>query len=213
MKRLFVFAFVMVFVLTTAGCAVGNRLAVAESSTVAKSSTVAESSAVSDDSAMLQANEKKAWETATKTFPAERQLNVQQFKALYDKVMAGQEDAYLVDLRTHPEFYAAHIVGTDHIHAGHMYTFPKKIKNKDAKIVVWCRTHKRGAYVGERLAQYGYTNVWWYKDGIVGWINAGYPLCNHFMGVFKVTEYHKYFTEIDKETNKPLYRIREFHPY
>ena len=118
MKKWFIFAFVMVFTLTAAGCAVGNRVAVADSS------------AVADDSAMLKANEEKAWEKATKTFPAERKLNVQQFKELYDKVMAGQEDAYLIDLRTHPEFYAAHIVGTNHIHAGHMYTFPKKIKKQ-----------------------------------------------------------------------------------
>ncbi len=189
MKKLFIYAFSMVFALTVAGFA------------------------FADDSAMLKANEKKAWEKATEVFPAERQLNVKQFKDIYDKVMAGQEDAYLVDLRTHPEFYAGHIAGTDHIHAGHMYTFPKKIKNKDAKIVVWCRTHKRGAYVGERLTQYGYTNVWWYKGGIVNWIKAGYPLCNQFMGLFKVTEYHKYFMETDKKTKKSLYRIREFHPY
>lgn len=201
MKKVLIFAFVMVFTLTAAGCAVADR------------PDVANGLASTDDGTMLQANEKKAWEKATKTFPAERQLNVQQFKELYDKVRAGQEDAYLVDLRTHPEFYAAHIAGTDHIHAGHMYTFPKKIKDKNAKIVVWCRTNKRGAYVGERLAQYGYTNVWWYKDGIVGWIKAGHPLCNQFMGLFTVIEYHKYFTEIDKETQKPLYRIREFHPY
>jgi len=63
MKKVFIFAFVMVFTLTAAGCAVGNRLAVAESP------------AVSDDSAMLKANEKKAWETATKAFSAERQPN------------------------------------------------------------------------------------------------------------------------------------------
>jgi 3-mercaptopyruvate sulfurtransferase SseA len=112
MKKFFIFAFVMVFTLTVAGFA------------------------VADDSEMLQANEKKAWENATKAFPAERQLNVQQFKELYDKVMAGKEDAYLIDLRTHPEFYAGHIAGTNHIHAGHMYTFPKKSKTKTPKS--WC---------------------------------------------------------------------------
>ena len=194
MKKVFVLGLIIVFALCASGLA------------------------IADDTNMLKANEKKAWENACTVFPAEHRLNVQQFKELYDRVMAGQEDAYLVDLRTHPEFYAAHIPGTDHIHAGHMYTFPKKIKNKDAKIVLWCRTHKRGAYVGERLAQYGYTNLWWYKDGIVGWIKAGYPLCNQFMGLFKVTEYHKDFSGKYKEgpkkgQEKDPYRIREFHPY
>ncbi|MBE9531046.1 MAG: hypothetical protein IMF00_07250, partial [Proteobacteria bacterium] len=50
MKKLFIFAFVMIFALTVAGFA------------------------VADDSAMLKANEEKAWEKATKAFPAERQL-------------------------------------------------------------------------------------------------------------------------------------------
>lgn len=194
MRKSFIFALVMAFFLCTASLAVAG------------------------DEKMLQANEKAAWEKACTVFPLERQLNIEQFKKIYDKVMAGQEETYLVDLRTHPEFYAGHIPGTDHIHAGHMYTFPKKIRNKDAKIVLWCRTHKRGSYVGERLVQYGYTNVWWYKGGIVGWIKAGYPLCNKFMGLFKVTEYHKYF--LGKYKNGPKkgkekdpYLIREFHPY
>jgi rhodanese-related sulfurtransferase len=165
---MFIFAFFMIFTLTAASCAVGNRSAVMNEATAVRP-------AVDDDSAMLKENEKRAWEKAATAFPVERQLNVQQFKELYDKVMAGQD--------------------------------------KDAKIVLWCRTHKRGAYVGERLRQFGYTNVWWYKDGIVGWINAGHPLCNQFMGLFEVTDYHKYFMEIDQKTKKPMYRIREFHPY
>ncbi len=169
--------------------------------------------ALADDSKMLQDNEKMVWQKATKAVPAERQLDVAQFKKLYDDVMAGKEKAYLIDTRTHPEFYAFHIPYTDHIHSGHMYTIPKKIKNKDTKIVVWCRTKKRQAYVSEKLIEYGYTNVWTFKEGIVGWIKAGHPVCNQFTGLFKVTEYHKQFTEMDKETKKPLYRIREFHPY
>jgi hypothetical protein len=91
---------------------------------------------------MLQANEKKVWSKALKAVPAERQLSIEQFKALYDSVVAGKEKAYLIDTRTHPEFYAFHIPYTDHIHSGHMYTIPKKVKDKNAKIVVWCRTRK-----------------------------------------------------------------------
>lgn len=166
-----------------------------------------------DDAKMLQDNEKMVWEKATKAVPAERQLTTEQFKKLYDDVMAGKEKAYLIDTRTHPEFYAFHIPYTDHIHAGHMYTIPKEIKDKNAKIVLWCRTHKRQAYVSEKLVEYGYTNVWTFKDGIVGWIKAGYPVCNQFVGLFKVTEYSKEFTEMDKDTGKPKWQIREFHPY
>ena len=166
-----------------------------------------------DDAKMLQDKEKMVWEKATKAVPADRQLTTEQFKKLYDDVMAGKEKAYLIDTRTHPEFYAFHIPYTDHIHAGHMYTIPKHITDKNAKIVVWCRTHKRQAYVSEKLVEYGYTNVWTLKDGIVGWIKAGHPVCNQFTGLFKITEYSKEFTEMDKKTGKPMWQIREFHPY
>jgi len=161
----------------------------------------------------LAAKEKEVWEKACTAVPPERQLNVQQFKELYDKVIAGEEQAYLIDTRTHPEFYAFHIPYTDHVHAGHAYTIPGLIKDKDAKIVVWCRTHKRQCYVAEKLVEYGYTNVWMYSEGIVGWMKAGHEVCNQFTGLFRVTEYHKQFTEQDKETGKPMWKIREFHPY
>lgn len=161
----------------------------------------------------LDEAEEAIWKKACSAVPPERQLNVAQFKELYDKVMAGQEQAYLIDTRTHPEFYAFHIPYTDHIHAGHMYTIPGKIKDPNAKIVVWCRTNKRQCYVAEKLVEYGYKNVWMYSEGIVGWIKAGYEVCNQFTGLFKVTEYHKEFTEMDKETKKPKWKVREFHPH
>jgi rhodanese-related sulfurtransferase len=171
-----------------------------------------------DDSEALQAKEKEIWQEWCNKIPKERIIGIAEFKKLYDRVMAGEEDAYLIDTRTHPEFYAGHIPGTNHVHSGHMYTIPKKIKDRNAKIVVWCRTKKRQCYVGGFLSMYGYTNVWLYNEGIVGWIKAGYPLCNQFMGIFKVIEYHKYFTGVYKKgpkagQEKDPFTIREFHPY
>jgi rhodanese-related sulfurtransferase len=118
----------------------------------------------------------------------------------------------LVDLRTHPEFYAGHIEGTDHISAGVIYTFPKKVKDPNAEIVVWCRTGHRARYNAGLLYEYGYKNVWVWNGGIVDWIDKGYPLVNQFMGKFKVVEYQKNFAERDDE-GQPLWRVRDFHPY
>ena len=56
-----------------------------------------------------------------------------------------------------------------------------QIKDKKANIVVYCRTGK-----GAPLAAYtlkkdlGYENVSYLKGGIEGWMNAGYPIYNHF---------------------------------
>jgi rhodanese-related sulfurtransferase len=156
----------------------------------------------------LQDGEKAVHGEFKSAIPADRIIGVEQFKKAYDAVMAGKKKAYLIDVRTHPEFYAFHIEGTDHIHAGHMYTIPKKIKDPNAEIYIWCRTSHRAKYVGGFLYKYGYKNVYVYGDGVVGWAKAGYPFVNQFTGSFKITEYRK--TPSDQEKS---FRIREFHPY
>ncbi|CAN2042914.1 Rhodanese-like domain-containing protein [Candidatus Magnetomoraceae bacterium gMMP-15] len=156
----------------------------------------------------LMENEKKVWnEEFYNIIPKDKRINVDQFKKVWEEVLAGKRNAYLLDVRSHPEFYAFHIEGSDHIHAGHMYTIPKKIKDPNAEIYVFCRTKKRANYVAGFLYKYGYKNVYLYEGGIVSWASAGLPFVNQFMGRFMITEYYKYFNEDGK------YRIREFHPY
>jgi len=156
----------------------------------------------------LKQKEKALW---TKEFhdiiPKDKIIGVDQFKKVWEEVTTGKRNAYLIDVRSHSEFYAFHIEGTDHIHAGHMYTIPKKIKDPNAEIYIFCRTQRRGIYVAGFLYKYGYKNVYFYNDGIVGWAKAGLPFVNQFTGKFIITEYHKYFNEDGK------YRVREFHPY
>ncbi len=183
MKKLFVFALVSMFVLVTAGIALAG-----------------------DNP--LKAGEKAVHQGFVKAIPADHIIDVQQFKKVYDDVMAGKKKAYLIDVRTHAEFYAFHIEGTDHIHSGHVYTIPKKIKDPNAEIYIYCRTSKRAKYVAGFLYKYGYKNVWLYKEGVVGWAKAGFPFVNQFTGTFKITEYRKKPSEKEKS-----FRIREFHPY
>ena len=156
----------------------------------------------------LRDQEKEVWKTFESVVPEDHVIGVEQFKKVYDEVMAGKREAYLIDVRTHPEFYAFHIEGTDHVHAGHMYTIPKKIKDPNAEIYIWCRTAHRATYVAGFLYKYGYKNVYLYNEGVVGWAAAGHPFVNQFTGKFKILEYRK--TPSDAETS---FRLREFHPY
>ncbi len=139
--------------------------------------------------------------------PKDKVVSIEQFKQIHEEILAGKRNAYMIDCRTHPEFYAFHIEGADHIHAGHMYTIPKKITDPNAEIYAMCRTKHRSFYVAGFLYKYGYTNVHVVDGGVVGWVKAGYPVVNQFAGKFVVIEYHKDFDETGK------YRIREFHPY
>jgi rhodanese-related sulfurtransferase len=159
----------------------------------------------------LEDNEKAVHKGFADAIPADKIINVDQFHKVWEEVLAGKRNAYLIDVRTHPEFYAFHIEGTDHIHAGHVYTIPKKIKDPNAEIYIWCRTSHRAKYVAGFLYKYGYKNVWVYGEGVVGWAKAGYPFVNQFTGKFKITEYYQNFDEM--KDGKPIWRIREFHPY
>ena len=151
----------------------------------------------------LRAQEKKVNASFAALIPADKVVGVDKFYQVYQDVIAGKKKAYLIDVRTYPEFDAFHIEGTDHISSGLMYTIPKKIKDPNAEIYIWCRTSHRAKYVSGFLYKYGYKNVWLYSGGVVGWAKAGHPFVNKFTGTFKITEYRKHPSEAEKS-----YRIR-----
>ncbi|MBS3114523.1 rhodanese-like domain-containing protein [Candidatus Woesearchaeota archaeon] len=47
-------------------------------------------------------------------------------------------------------------------------------KDKDAKIVLYCRTGRMSEIAAEKLAENGYTNVYNVVGGVVEWIKRGY---------------------------------------
>jgi rhodanese-related sulfurtransferase len=156
----------------------------------------------------LRAQEKAVLKGFEDVIPADKVIGVDQFYKVHQEVLAGKRKAYLIDVRSHPEFYAFHIEGTDHIPVGHMYTIPKKITDPNAEIYIWCRTSRRAKYGVGILYKYGYKNVWLYKDGVVGWAKAGHPFVNQFTGKFRIVEYRKTPSKEEKS-----FRIREAHPY
>ncbi|MGC1403654.1 MAG: rhodanese-like domain-containing protein [Thermodesulfobacteriota bacterium] len=152
--------------------------------------------------------EKKVWtEEFHNIIPKDKMIGVDQFKKVWEEVLAGKRKAYLLDVRSHPEFYAFHIEGSDHISSGEMYTIPKKIPDPKAEIYVYCHSNHRAIYVIGFLLKYGYTNVYLFDGGVISWAKVGLPFVNQFMGRFVITEYSSDFRE------KGEYRIREFHPY
>ncbi len=48
--------------------------------------------------------------------------------------------------------------------------------DKDAKIVLYCRSARMSQIAAEKLVSHGYTNIWNLKGGMVDWENSGYSL-------------------------------------
>ncbi len=168
----------------------------------------------------LLSGEKQFHQSLTNAIPKDHLIDVFKLHEVWQKAMADpayRKKIYLLDVRTHPEFYAFHIRGSDHVSMTHVYTLPKKIKDPNAEIYVWCRTQHRATYVAGLLYKYGYKKVYCvvsttkngkkYYGGVVGWAQAGFPFVNQFCGEFKITKYHKLLNE------KGEYRLRMFHPY
>ena len=48
--------------------------------------------------------------------------------------------------------------------------------DKDAKIILYCRSGRMSTIAAEALAKSGYTNIWDLEGGMVEWEQAGYPI-------------------------------------
>jgi len=113
----------------------------------------------------------------------------------WQAVQDGKSNAVIIDIRTHDEFDAGHILGSNNIDSGHAYSVPSKVADPKAEIWVFCRTQHRASYFVSMLYKYGYQNVYLAEGGIVAWLEKGYPLVNEYLGEIKVAQYSKRLKE------------------
>ncbi|MBC8199271.1 MAG: hypothetical protein H8E80_04400 [Desulfobacteraceae bacterium] len=99
------------------------------------------------------------------------EVSVSDAKALLDK------GGYIfLDVRTSKEFKMGHIPGAMHLARGLLeFKIAKKVPDKHANIIVYCKSGGRGSLATSTLGQMGY-NVKNMAGGWKAWIKAGYPI-------------------------------------
>jgi rhodanese-related sulfurtransferase len=100
-------------------------------------------------------------------------------KELFGLIEEDVDDLYILDIREpdqvgHGEIFHLNLVK---ITRGYLeFKVEKHIADKNARIVIYCCTGKRGRLAAKTLQEMGYTNAYSLQNGIRGWVESGYPL-------------------------------------
>ncbi len=98
--------------------------------------------------------------------------NVDELKKWLD----SDEKITLVDCREQSEWDEDHIEQAEFIPLSNFQSlYADKLKDKDAKIVIQCRSGKRSLQACQMLMQEGYSNLFNLEGGILAWKENNYP--------------------------------------
>ncbi len=84
------------------------------------------------------------------------------------KSMMESQEVIVVDVRTQAEYDESHIENAILITNENIDGDPVELPDKDATILVYCRSGNRSAEASAKLANLGYTNVYDF-GGIIDW--------------------------------------------
>ena len=99
-------------------------------------------------------------------------ISVAEAKALLDK-----GGVTFLDVRTEKEYKKGHIPGAKNVPRGKLeYDIGKDIPEKNAAVVVYCKTGGRSCLGTYTLVRMGYKNLKSMDGGWKAWTKAGYPV-------------------------------------
>ncbi len=105
-----------------------------------------------------------------KDFVKAAKKHIKEISPAHAYKLLGKKGVIFLDVREPSEYNAGHIDGAINLPRGLLeFKISKKIPNKNATIVVYCKTGGRGALATYTLKQMGYKNVYNLKGGWLGW--------------------------------------------
>jgi rhodanese-related sulfurtransferase len=94
-----------------------------------------------------------------------------------EAVLADNDDAVLLDIRTPEEYAEARISGSENIDF-YDADFAAQLEqlDPDGTYVVYCRSDNRSGQAMETFRDLGFSEVYEMDGGIVNWYESGYPV-------------------------------------
>lgn len=93
------------------------------------------------------------------------------------KKIETKENIQLIDCRERPEWDEAHIAGATLLPLSELeQKFDTVLKDKNAQIIIQCRSGARSMKACMFLLSKGFTDLTNLEGGITKWINEGYPV-------------------------------------
>jgi rhodanese-related sulfurtransferase len=118
-----------------------------------------------------------AKDMTAKELVGEAKKNICEVSASEAKAFLDKGGYVFLDCRTKKEFKMGHVPGAINIPRGLLeFKIAKKVPDKNAKIVMYCKSGGRGCLSTCTLCRMGYKNVVNMDGGWKAWEKAGYPI-------------------------------------
>lgn len=112
------------------------------------------------------------------------------------KMLKGDENVILLDVRTQQEYYTEHVKGSKWIPLDHVSYRLQELDKKKAIFACFCRSGHRSFKACEFLKENGFEELYNVKGGIEAWKQAGYETVKNSM-----EEYQGSFASVNSGLN------------
>ncbi len=107
------------------------------------------------------------------------------------KKIDAEEDLFMLDVREPYMIPEGSIEGMENVAIARgllEFELGDKIPNKNALVIVYCRSGKGAAFSAEMMTEkLKYTNTYYLEGGLDAWLEAGYSVFNH-LGELKLVK-------------------------